>query len=81
MNHRGKITTYQSQPNPRFSQVDQNAVLRPPPRSSDLLNGEIIAVLLQVNLYNQGNSIDYKYPIISVPISRKQALRHNSRFP
>jgi hypothetical protein len=36
---------YQTQANPRLGQVDEQTILRPTPRRSDLLEREIISVL------------------------------------
>lgn len=40
------VITHQSQANPRLGEVHQQAILRPPPGGSDLLDGEIVPVLV-----------------------------------
>lgn len=52
------VVTYLTQADPGFRKVDEQAVLRPPPSGSDLLQSEIVPVLLEVDLDNKGNGID-----------------------
>lgn len=51
--------TDQPQPNPRLGQVYQQAILRPPPRRSNLLHGEVVSVLLEMDLHDESDGIHY----------------------
>lgn len=51
-------SSYQSQSDPGLCQVHQDAVLCPPPSGSDLFQCQVVAVLLQMNLYDQSNCIN-----------------------
>lgn len=48
--------TYNSHANPRLSQIDQQRVLGPALGGLDFLEREIGAVLLEMNLDNQGDT-------------------------
>lgn len=73
---------YNSQPNPRLSNVDQEGVLCPALGSLNLLQGEIGAVLLEVNLNDQGNTITPAASALRVCVAHlQQWSTHASRLP
>lgn len=51
--------TYSSQANPRFGEVNQQVVLGPSSRGLGLLDGKVCSVLLEVDLDDDGNGVNY----------------------
>lgn len=69
--HHGKWTApYHSHANPGLGQVDQQRVLRPALGSLDLLECEVGAVLLEVNLDDQGDTANARSVKIGLLVSR-----------
>lgn len=60
------LSSYLAHANPRFGEVDKQAILGPSSGSGDFLEGEVGSVLLEVDLGNQGNGVDYKISRISL---------------
>lgn len=50
---------YLAKGDPGLGQVDEKAVLAPPPGGDDFLESEVVAVLLQVDLDDEGDGVDW----------------------
>lgn len=75
-------SSYQSQSDPGLCQVHQDAVLGPTSCGSNLLQRQVVAILLQVDLYDQGNCIDCGYTNVSFVVTATNYYwQENSRFP
>jgi hypothetical protein len=55
---KGVVWTYHPQTYPGLSKIDQQTVLGPSPCSRYFLDGQICAILLEVDLHDQSNSLD-----------------------
>lgn len=81
------VITHQPQANPRLGEVHQQAILRPPPGSSDLLDGEIIPVIVQVNLHNKRNGVHYPtttalaFVVQPTPTKEREKKEENPQLP
>lgn len=51
---------YLSQADPGLRKVDEQAVLSPPPRRAYFLEGEIVSVLLQLDLHDERDGVHWK---------------------
>lgn len=75
------MTTYNSQADPRLGQVNKQRVLGPALGGLDLLKREVGAVLLEMDLNDQGNTSKSNVRVLPRKMRLRPDFTHASRLP